>query len=79
MKSQSDRPGNLRKKSAGPETGWTAGQRQKIAELAYRHFLARGCQHGYHVEDWLQAEAELAPSFAPSRPRRAVRDKAAPK
>ncbi len=29
---------------------------QKVAQKAYELFVARGCAHGYHVEDWLQAE-----------------------
>jgi hypothetical protein len=30
-----------------------------IARRAYDLFLARGCKHGYDVEDWLRAEREL--------------------
>ena len=30
-----------------------------IARRAYDLFLARGCEHGYDVEDWLRAEREL--------------------
>jgi Protein of unknown function (DUF2934) len=30
-----------------------------IARRAYDLFLARGCEHGHHVDDWLQAECEL--------------------
>jgi hypothetical protein len=29
---------------------------QKVQELAYRIYVARGCAHGYDVEDWLAAE-----------------------
>ena len=29
---------------------------QKVQETAYHIFLARGCAHGYDVEDWLAAE-----------------------
>jgi hypothetical protein len=29
---------------------------QKVAELAYQLYLARGCAHGYDLEDWLAAE-----------------------
>jgi len=29
---------------------------QQIRELAYELFTARGCAHGYDVEDWLAAE-----------------------
>ncbi len=29
---------------------------QKVQETAYQLFVARGCAHGYDVEDWLAAE-----------------------
>ncbi len=32
---------------------------QRIAERAYLKFLGRGCVHGYHEQDWLEAEREL--------------------
>ena len=37
-----------------------------IARRAYDLYLARGCEHGHDVDDWLQAERELrgAVSFA---------------
>lgn len=31
----------------------------EIARRAYDLYLARGCEHGHDVEDWLQAEREL--------------------
>ena len=30
-----------------------------VARRAYALFLARGCEHGHDVNDWLQAEREL--------------------
>lgn len=33
--------------------------RDAIARRAYEIFQARGGQHGYEIEDWLQAEREL--------------------
>jgi hypothetical protein len=30
-----------------------------IALRAYLLYLARGCEHGHDVDDWLQAEREL--------------------
>jgi hypothetical protein len=30
-----------------------------IARRAYELYLARGCQHGHDLEDWVQAEREL--------------------
>jgi hypothetical protein len=32
---------------------------ERIAELAYSYWLARGCQGGDHLEDWFRAEHEL--------------------
>jgi len=32
---------------------------EKIAERAYLKFLARGCVHGFHEQDWFEAEREL--------------------
>ena len=29
---------------------------QKVQEVAYQLYVARGCAHGYDVEDWIQAE-----------------------
>ncbi len=55
---------------------WTEEQKQQIAEMAYQRFLARGGQHGYAFEDWLQAEAEFAASLASSKPKTARRAKA---
>lgn len=30
-----------------------------VAKRAYELFIARGGQHGYHIEDWLTAEKEI--------------------
>ena len=30
-----------------------------VACRAYERYLARDCQHGHDVDDWLQAEREL--------------------
>lgn len=32
---------------------------EQIAKRAFELFLARGGQHGRHVDDWVQAEREL--------------------
>ena len=32
----------------------------QIEQRAYELFLERGCEHGRDVEDWLEAERELA-------------------
>jgi hypothetical protein len=29
---------------------------QKVQEIAHQLYVARGCAHGYDVEDWLAAE-----------------------
>lgn len=31
----------------------------QIAERAYRYFLERGREHGFHEDDWFRAEQEL--------------------
>ena len=28
----------------------------EIEKLAYQFFVERGCQHGFHDQDWLRAE-----------------------
>ena len=33
--------------------------RGEIARRAYALYLARGCEHGHDVDDWLRAEREL--------------------
>lgn len=33
--------------------------RERIARRAYELFETRGCRHGHHEEDWLQAEQEV--------------------
>ena len=30
-----------------------------VARRAYELYLARGCEHGHDIDDWLQAEREL--------------------
>jgi len=32
---------------------------KRIAERSYQLFLKRGGKHGYHQQDWLQAEKEI--------------------
>jgi DUF2934 family protein len=32
---------------------------REVARRAYDLFLARGCEHGHDLDDWLQAEREL--------------------
>jgi hypothetical protein len=32
---------------------------EEIQQRAYELHLERGCAHGYHLDDWLQAEREL--------------------
>jgi hypothetical protein len=33
--------------------------KELIEKRAYQLFLNRGGEHGYHIEDWLQAEKEI--------------------
>ena len=37
-----------------------ASVRKMIEQRAYELFLKRGGIHGYHMEDWLRAEKEIA-------------------
>ena len=41
---------------------------EDIAARAYELFLARGCEPGRDLDDWLQAETELATSAAVNTP-----------
>jgi hypothetical protein len=34
----------------------------QIRERAYKIYLARGCEHGHDVSDWIEAERELTGS-----------------
>jgi hypothetical protein len=36
-----------------------AANEHDVARRAYDLYLARDCEHGHDVEDWLQAEQEL--------------------
>ena len=55
---------------------------EKIAHRAYQKWCQRGCQHGAHQQDWLEAEAELRAEMgqmpgmsmagAPARPQAAA-------
>ena len=38
-----------------------------IAQRAYELFLARGREHGHDLDDWLQAERELAQAAQAAR------------
>ena len=37
---------------------------EKIAMRAYDKWVKRGCEHGHHHEDWMEAEAELRAEYA---------------
>lgn len=39
--------------------------REVVARLAFSKFVGRGCVHGYALEDWLAAEAELRAELLP--------------
>jgi len=44
--------------------GRTSPTHEEIAQLAFSLYESRGRQHGHDVEDWLQAEQELARHYA---------------
>lgn len=57
-----------RKKSTTKKTSTSVSQKKQkkyvpseleVRERAYEIFINRGCEHGYHAEDWIQAEQEL--------------------
>ena len=33
--------------------------RAEVARRAYEFFVARGCEHGHDIDDWLMAEREF--------------------
>ena len=41
------------------QCGTLAVPHEKIATRAYEKWCQRGCTHGTHQQDWLEAEAEL--------------------
>ncbi|MCM8794692.1 MAG: DUF2934 domain-containing protein [Candidatus Omnitrophica bacterium] len=47
------------RRATGTTTARKAVSREAIARRAYEKFLARGCQHGFDQQDWLEAEREL--------------------
>lgn len=56
-------PSKLRKKAVSSKQDASHKRRPaqtEIARRAYEIFLGRGAGDGHDVEDWLQAEAELA-------------------
>lgn len=42
-----------------PATEASAVSDADIARRAYDLYLSRGCEHGYDLDDWLNAEREL--------------------
>lgn len=45
---------------------------EKIAGRAFELFAARGGQHGYHIQDWLQAEKEIMDTSITSKKKSAA-------
>jgi hypothetical protein len=52
---------DIRRSGMETETGHPATQ-DRIETRAYELFLARGCEDGHDLEDWLRAESELVAS-----------------
>lgn len=42
-----------------PDAGSPEQTEELIRQRAYGLYEERGCQHGYDVDDWLRAEAEV--------------------
>lgn len=77
-------PGKKSKKASAPASSRSTKKRttapaqvthREVARRAYDLFLARGCEHGHDLDDWLQAERELRGTLraTPRRPRRSLR------
>ena len=49
----------MRVVDSAPPAGTDEQRHARIAARAYARFVARGCVHGYAMEDWLAAEAEI--------------------
>jgi len=47
---------------------------EKIAKRAYELFLSRGGQHGYHIQDWAQAEREILAEEEAAKKKTKVKD-----
>jgi hypothetical protein len=47
--------------------------KEMIEKRAYELFLDRGGVHGYHIEDWLQAEKEIVAQLEKKPAKAAVR------
>ena len=61
-------PGKKSKKASAPASSRSTKKRTtapaqvthgEVARRAYYLFLARGCEHGHDLDDWLQAEREV--------------------
>ena len=77
-------PGKKSKKASAPPSSRSTKKRiaapaqvthGEVARRAYDLFLARGCEHGHDLDDWLQAERELRgrPSATTRRARESSR------
>jgi len=56
---QSARP-RLAVEAAHPREALPEVRRDDIERRAYGRFLEHGAQHGHDIDDWLEAERELA-------------------
>ena len=77
-------PGKKSKKASAPPFSRSPKKRTRapaqlthgeVARRAYDLYLARGCEHGRDLDDWLQAERELrgAPNATTQRARKSSR------
>jgi hypothetical protein len=53
----------------------TAHLHDRVAALAYSLYERRGCEHGYDVEDWVQAEKAILEEIASRQHRNKIREK----
>lgn len=75
-------PGKTSKKASAPPSSRPTKKRatapaqvthDEVARRAYDLFLARGCEHGRDLDDWLQAERELRGTLNARRARKSSR------
>jgi hypothetical protein len=64
-----DRSGTVVTKSKpSPAAARASVTEREIARRAYDLYLARGCEQGHDVEDWLQAERDLRAALRSAKP-----------
>jgi hypothetical protein len=58
-KTSAPKAAKAKKVAAATTESTTQPSHEEIAKRSYELYLQRGAVHGFHEQDWLQAEAEL--------------------